>query len=69
MNFRSGTRRERPETKQERRYLQQVFAGQETLSRFSAHDGFYELYYPIEIEGQTFVLYFTDYQRYGKYGS
>ena len=36
---------------------------------FSSHDGFYELYYPVTIDAKTIILYFTDQQRYGKYGS
>ena len=58
-----------PCSKEERLYLQNVFGGQEIPYRFSAHDGFYELYYPIEVNAQKFVLYFTDRQEYGKYGS
>ncbi len=58
-----------PCSKEERIYLQQVLDGQETVYLFSASDGFYELYYPIEINGQRLVLYFTDRQQYGKYGS
>jgi hypothetical protein len=36
---------------------------------FSAHDGFYELYYPVNVENKNVVLYFTDRSSYGKFGS
>ncbi|MGB5971526.1 MAG: hypothetical protein WBG70_24690 [Spirulinaceae cyanobacterium] len=54
---------------EERLYLQQAFEQQQSDSYFSAHDGFYELYYPVIGEGKPLVLYFSDQNRYGKYGS
>lgn len=53
----------------ERDYLGQVFGGKTEKTRFSAHDGFYELYYPVKTGGRTIVLYFTDRAQYGKLGS
>lgn len=53
----------------EREYLQTVFAAQSKDLRFRGEKGSYQLYFPIEISGKRFVLYFSDYQRYGKYGS
>lgn len=56
-------------TKDEREYLNQVFDKNFKEIRFSAHDGDYELYYPYYNNGKKMVLYFNDYQRYGKLGS
>ncbi len=56
-------------SKDERIYLDEVFAGTKADPWFSAHDGFYELYYPVKYNDRTIVLYFTDRQRYGKIGS
>lgn len=55
--------------KETKRYLESVFKDKNRALHFSAHDGNYELYYPVEYKGQVIVLYFNDYQRYGKYGS
>ena len=54
---------------EERLYLQKALQEQERDSYFSAHDGFYELYYPVIGEKEPLVLYFSDQNRYGKYGS
>ena len=54
---------------EERRYLERVFAGDERNYRFSSRKGHYELYYPAVINGKTIVLFFSDYQQYGKVGS
>ena len=56
-------------TKTERDYLWKVFEENFEEIRFSAHDGNYELYYPYFKENKKIVLYFSDYQRYGKIGS
>ncbi|MEC5395594.1 hypothetical protein [Bergeyella sp. RCAD1439] len=56
-------------TSQEREYLRQVFHGGHRDIRFSASDGRYELFYPYSKDGKTIVLYFSDYQQYGKIGS
>lgn len=55
--------------KPERDYFQGIFDRNGTDYRFSAHDGTYELYYPYTHNGKTIILYFSDYQRYGKIGS
>ena len=52
----------------DRAYLQQAFAGREG-SRFRVAGGNYTLYYPYRKNGKTVVLVFSDYQRYGKFGS
>ncbi len=54
---------------EERSYLENVFHEGENFHRFSSSDGNYELYYPIKSKGNIFVLYCTDFQRYGKFGS
>ena len=56
-------------TKQERDYLSEVFFKNSNEIRFSSHDGNYELFYPYRKNGKVIVLYFADYQRYGKIGS
>lgn len=52
----------------DREFLQQAFVGREG-SRFQADGGNYTLYYPYRKNGKTVVLVFSDYQRYGKFGS
>lgn len=56
-------------TKEEREYLTNVFYKNLDGVRFSASDGRYELFYPYFKNGKRIVLYFSDYQRYGKIGS
>lgn len=56
-------------TKEEREYLKGVFEKGSTEIKFSAKDGQYELFYPYLKNGKRIVLYFADYQRYGKIGS
>lgn len=56
-------------TKTERDYLNRVFNENYGEIRFSASDGKYELYYPYIKDGKKIVLYFSDFQRYGKLGS
>ena len=53
----------------EREYLSSVFVTGNKNYRFHGEKGSYQLYFPIEISGKRFVLYFSDYQRYGKFGS
>lgn len=53
----------------EREYLNEVFFNESEEVRFSAADGSYELFYPFSKDGKTVVLYFSDYQSYGKIGS
>lgn len=56
-------------TNEEREYLNDVFYKNFNKVRFSANDGRYELFYPHFKNGKKIVLYFSDYQRYGKIGS
>jgi hypothetical protein len=56
-------------TTPERDYLNKVFNENFNEIRFSASDGNYQLYYPYSKDGKRIVLYFSDYQRYGKLGS
>lgn len=56
-------------TREERDYLNSVFDRGFKGARFSGHDGNYELYYPVFIGDKRIILYFSDYQRYGKTGS
>ncbi|RKW41654.1 MAG: peptidase [Moraxella sp.] len=54
----------------QKEYLDKVFSKNFTEPYFSASDGRYEMLYPYQIDGKVIaVLYFSDYQRYGKYGS
>lgn len=53
----------------ERLYLEKVFHGQQKDYRFSYRKGNYELYFPTQVNGKNMVLYFSDFQRYGKFGS
>lgn len=56
-------------SKDERAYLERVFSGKEDKYIFSSRKGNYELYFPASINGKRIVLYFSDYQRYRKFGS
>jgi len=56
-------------TKIDRDYLNKVFDEGYSEIRFSASDGNYELFYPYVKGDKIIVLYFSDYQRYGKMGS
>jgi len=58
-----------PTNVEEKEYLNKVFDQGLTEQRFSASDGNYELFYPYSKDGKMIVLYFSDYQRYGKMGS
>ncbi|MBI5675679.1 MAG: hypothetical protein HZC48_07645 [Nitrospirae bacterium] len=53
----------------ERLYLDRAFSGQEKNYKFSYRQGNYELYFPVQINGKNMVLFFSDYQQYGKFGS
>jgi hypothetical protein len=55
-------------TKEERDYLATVFEKNNHGVRFSAKNGRYELFYPFKKNGRTIVLFFSDYQQYGKMG-
>lgn len=63
MNFMRQT------TKVERDYLTKIFFENYNEVRFSARNGRYELFYPYFKDGKKIVLYFSDYQKYGKIGS
>ncbi len=56
-------------TKEEREYLKSIFFNKNEEIKFSSGDGQYELFYPYFKDGKRIVLYFLDYQRYGKIGS
>jgi hypothetical protein len=56
-------------TEEERKYLERAFANSDVAHRFSAYNGQYELFYPIQTKHGVAVLLFSQYQRYGKSGS
>lgn len=56
-------------TKPDRDYLNKVFNEGYSEIRFTASDGKYELFYPYIKDNKKIVLYFSDYQQYGKMGS
>ena len=53
----------------EREYLIKVFEQGLNEYRYSSHDGNYELFYPYFKGPYRIVIYFSEYQRYGKIGS
>jgi hypothetical protein len=53
----------------ERDYLNSVFEEGNNKYRYSSNDGKYELFYPYFEESKRIVIYFSEYQRYGKIGS
>ncbi|NOU24061.1 MAG: peptidase [Methylotenera sp.] len=55
--------------KTERAYLEQVFDGKTSRHLFIANQGNYELFYPVNVNNKHYVMYFSDFQRYGKLGS
>jgi len=59
----------RETSQEERDYLYEIFNNQMNHIRFRAHDGRYELFYPFIKDGKVVVLFFSDYQQYGKIGS
>ena len=56
----------RKTTKIEREYLETVFDQNNSETRYTSSDGNYELFYPYIKNNKKIVLYFSDYQRYGK---
>lgn len=56
-------------TQKEREYLYSVFENNNDDYRYSANDGNYELFYPFVRGDKKIVIYFAEYQRYGKIGS
>ena len=59
----------RKTTQPEREYLNEVFESGEEDYRYSSHDGRYELFYPYFKGQKRIIIYFSEYQRYGKIGS
>lgn len=55
-------------TQTERDYLNDVFDNGNDDYRYSSHDGNYELFYPYFKGKKRVVIYFSEYQRYGKIG-
>lgn len=53
----------------ERTYLSSVFDGKTNAHLFIKKKGSYELFYPVIDGNRRYVMYFSDYQRYGKIGS
>lgn len=53
----------------ERKYLAQVFQRKSDKHLFVSDKGRYELFYPVTVSDKRYVMYFSDYQRYGKIGS
>ncbi len=58
-----------PCSPKEQEYIKSVFDDNKKGHLFSASDGTYELYYPYIRGNKVIILYFTDRNRYGKYGS
>lgn len=56
-------------SQEDREYLKKIYSGNEEKIKFGAHDGSYELYFPVVKNGSVIVLYLSDSQRYGKFGS
>jgi len=56
-------------SKEERSYLYSVFFNNISKYKFSSYDGRYEIYYPVKTKKGIFVLYLSQYNRYGKLGS
>lgn len=59
----------RKTTQPERDYLNSVFENGNEDYRYSSHDGRYELFFPYFKGQKRIVIYFSEYQRYGKIGS
>lgn len=58
-----------PASREDRQYLEKVLDGTAKDIKFSSDKGHYELYYPVQMNGRMLILYLSDYQRYGKFGS
>lgn len=56
-------------TQADREYLTKMFDENSPEIRFSSHDGRYELYYPYFKNNHKIILYFSEFQPYGKLGS
>lgn len=55
--------------KNERAYLEQVFDSKTSRHLFIANQGNYQLFYPVSLNNKHYVMYFSDFQQYGKIGS
>lgn len=55
-------------TQEERDYFNSIFEQNNNEYRYSSHDGRYELFYPYSIYEKSVILYFSQYQQYGKSG-
>lgn len=58
-----------PTNMEERDYLNRVFEGGSEELRYSSSDGEYELYFPVTDRQSKFIIYLSEHQQYGKYGS
>ena len=56
-------------SQEERTYLERIFSGNDVNYKFHADGGSYQLYFPVTIASRKVVLYFSEQQRYGGYGS
>lgn len=56
----------RKTTKVEREYFETVFSQGNTELRYTSSDGNYELFYPYIKDNKKIILYFSDFQKYGK---
>lgn len=56
-------------TPDERSYLERVADGRSESFRFNVEHDNYQLYFPTTIKGKKIILYFSDFQRYGKFAS
>ncbi|OHD19835.1 MAG: hypothetical protein A2086_14080 [Spirochaetes bacterium GWD1_27_9] len=54
---------------EEKKYLNDIFNNNIIKYKFSKYENKYELYYPIKKQDKIIILYFTEYQNYGKFGS
>ena len=55
---------------EDRQYLDDVFKNNLNTTRFKSNNGFYELFYPYQVNGKTvIILKLSDHQDYGKLGS
>jgi len=56
-------------SKEEREYLLNVYNDGEMNPLFTSKSGKNELFFPVNIDGNTVVIYFSEFQRYGTRGS
>lgn len=58
-----------PTNLEEKEYLNRIFFGLSKEMRYSAGDGNYELFYPVVTGPVKFVIFLSEHQQYGKFGS